>query len=634
MAIGYLVFRVPLRGRHDLIGTGLLPDFLFVLAGVVLLRALFTLPRRSSALTRAVVRAVTYLGVFLIAAMATTRSALARHEAGADEVWPPRVEIAQRAEVAELDPLDRAEWALRLALHAVEDPQRIDHPPSIPATWPWPADVHLGVRVTAQGAELWARVADSEVACHALAWSEVDELSREALVPACADDRPPPPELAFTPAMRTQTLAPEVLDAAGEEWPQHRRDADRTAVSHAVLDAPAAPSGWRTALRTPVRASASVVDGRVLVGGHGTGLVAALDLHSGAIAWIAHAPNWVHQEPVSDGAIVVVGFGDNDRSFRGLAPSGIAAFNPDNGAPLWTAFDESSVMTSPILTDARVVYATAAGLLKARDRATGALLGETPLPGGVIMGPPVASGDTLVATLDINVVCAHSLTTLRELWCRELPWLRMVGHSSAAIADGRVVLSAVATARTLGLADLRGMGPGTLKELARSVLFPLYWEVVPAGQVVLALDLASGAPLWRGPFYATRRVVDGHTAGTPAISGGRGVVVLPNADTVVAFDLATGRPAWSAGAHAARGPALVARGHAIVAGRDGVIEVRRIGDGVLACTVTRETGWDRAGPALAGALAVFVDLDGVVEAIPLDDLLSCNGTGASPASAR
>lgn len=111
----------------------------------------------------------------------------------------------------------------------------------------------------------------------------------------------------------------------------------------------------------PLRSSAIAVGDMVLIGSHGTGTLTAIDAPTGATRWVARVPNWIHQDPVTDGAIVVVSFGDNDASFQGRAPSGVAAFVLATGERLWTRFDESSVMTSAVMPDSTIVYATAIG---------------------------------------------------------------------------------------------------------------------------------------------------------------------------------------------------------------------------------------------------------------------------------
>ena len=107
--------------------------------------------------------------------------------------------------------------------------------------------------------------------------------------------------------------------------------------------------------------------------------------------------------------------------------------------------------------------------------------------------------------------------------------------------------------------------------------------------------------------------------------------VLPQANVVVGFDPHTGAERWTAGAHLARGPALITNGRAIVAGTDGKTEVRDVMSGALTCTMTRGMGHDRAGPASDGRMLYFVDRAGMLERIAIDRLLGCRGKGLTPA---
>ncbi|HPF62569.1 MAG TPA: hypothetical protein PLI93_10975, partial [Gemmatimonadales bacterium] len=61
----------------------------------------------------------------------------------------------------------------------------------------------------------------------------------------------------------------------------------------------------------------------------------------------------------------------------------------------------------------------------------------------------------------------------------------------------------------------------------------------------------------------------------------------------------------------------------VLAGREGGIRVRDLATGALRCTIPRDGGYDRGGPAVGGDLMLLASLDGVVEAIPTRDLLGC-----------
>lgn len=206
----------------------------------------------------------------------------------------------------------------------------------------------------------------------------------------------------------------------------------------------------------------------------------------------------------------------------------------------------------------------------------------------------------------------------------------MLGHSAPSVAGELVTFSGLATVATPSLGEWARLPFALQRKLVTSALFPGEYEVY-AGQVFLARDLDSGELRWRSPLFADPRFVLGHTSGTATIVDSIGVIVLPLSDALVAFDPASGTIRWQRGAHDSRGPPLAVDGHAVVAGRDGVIHVHRLADGEETCAIARPTRFDRSGPALAGDLAVFTSRFGGVEAIPVADLLACRG-GLKPAS--
>ncbi len=636
LAVAFLAWRTPGGSSPDLIPTHRRADAVFALFGLAIIALVW--PRRHG--PNAVARGVAYLAALVLGGMTGARVVLFQDERGfleplagaahtMDDGSGPMV-----ADGPMQRPSDAAEWALRVALHVGVDTAGSGVVLPIPDDWPLAPAARLGVERRADGGwVIWAQDTEASVTatCHARVAIDSENATEKELTPACEGNAALPAGVVMgTPrrgATVDQVASPGVV---GAPWLQHRGNARR----EAVLDAEgAAGPGWRTPMHSQIRASASAAADVVLIGGHGTGLLVALDRRTGARRWSARTPNWIHHDAVSDGRVVVVGFGDSDRSFLGRAPSGVAAFDLATGRRLWTEFEERSVMTSPTILDSIVVYASSGGVVRKRLLATGQLLGTQELPGAVIMGPPVRTGDTLVATLDNSRICTVALATMERRWCREYHDLRMLGHASAAIDHGVVVISAVATALTPSSAELLRLPVRMQATLLREVLFPRYDDEF-AGQLVLGLDLATGDVLWRSGFFPRHRSVEGHSAGTAAIQDGAGVIVLPMADTVVAFDVATGAIRWGSHANKSRGPPLILGNQVIIAGRNGVIEVRQLQSGVLQCTLRREVGYDRAGPILTGGMVVFANLDGEIEAMPATPLLACTAPGASrPGSA-
>ncbi len=568
---------------------------------------------------------------------AATRGLLVYQDQRADEHWPPRFSDNRHPFVDSLTSQQQAQWAAHVAEHAMitasvgtTDSASAITPASgaalvIPAAWPMPSGVRIARRTRADTVELWARTADGAVACVARPSAHEHEQCNTTVGPDTGAYLLPQRSAADAVIA---PLAP-YPDSGALTWPQYRFDAARIMPSDHAAGATDSTE-WTAHMDGPARSSVSLAGNLVLIGAHGSGSVEAFDRTTGERRWQTRVPSWVHMDITSDGRTAAVGFGDNALSFTGRAPSGMSVFDVQTGRLRWTHFDESSVMSGAVIRDNAVVYATALGVVRRRSLETGALLAEDSLPGGVVMAPAAMRGDTVVYGLEHDHVCAILASTLKRVWCRRFEGMRMMGHAAPAILGNMVVVTASQTIGNLSWSEFRGLPLRLQARMIYGSLFPnRYYEI--AGQRVLALRLSDGSSVWASRNYTKVRNVDGHTAGTSVLTDSAGLVVLPQANVVVGFDPHTGAERWTAGAHLARGPALITNGRAIVAGTDGKTEVRDVMSGALTCTMTRGMGHDRAGPASDGRMLYFVDRAGMLERIAIDRLLGCRGEGLTPA---
>lgn len=623
VAGGYLIrLAMPFRGMPT-VTLGALGVVTVALIAIGLLVAI----RRASQRGRSAwLRASVYLVAGAFIGLGVQRS-IAWRRAALDRLPDP--EAITTARLEELTPVERAEWAARVMAHLVTRPVADGGSQAIPETWPFPIGVVVAIEFNDVATYVWTRTAEDSIGCIAV---PVHSAPLDSAL-GCGARRRSAQALDYTPPIRiAESIASVPRAPQSPGWTQYRQNALRSGTdARRMRDS--AIGGWRATTDGPIRASVSVIDDRVVVGGHGTGSLTVFDLATGTLSWRTRAPNWIHQDPVSDGRIVVTGFGDSRGSFEGTAPSGVAAYELSTGRHLWTRFDESSVMTSAIVADSTVVYATGIGVLRKRRLRDGSLLDSARLPGRVVMAPMALVGDTLVATLDADGVCALELSSLSTIWCRRFPHLRMMGHASPAVSSGQVVLSGLTTLFALTPDDVRQFGWGRRRRLLAGIFEPRTGKEIIAGQLFMGLDLATGETRWITPNFPYQHgMVPGHIAGTAVLSSDTlGVIVLPGGNVMVGFNPATGAVRWSHPSHHARGSALVVDDRVVLAGRDGIVEVRRLLGGELVCTIKRETGWDRAGPVYAAGLVIFADLDGVIEATPWSDLRNCRAPGATPA---
>jgi outer membrane protein assembly factor BamB len=522
---------------------------------------------------------------------------------------------------------ERAEWAVRVAAHALTGKFGASSSPStlsIPAEWPFPDDVELAVRGDAlSGRTVWARTTDRRAAC--ITWIPSDtgrgDATDESVRCGVGFARIP----ADAAAMPVRRAPIELIAVAStppkSDWLQYRHTAKKDAALGAsvVRNAP-----WHASVSGELRSSVAGAEGIAFVGAHGTGSFEAFDSQTGVRRWRARVPNWIHEDAVTDGHVVAVGFGDNtNRSFRGRAPSGVAAFDLATGRLRWTAFERTSVMSSPVIAGGSVFYGTQQGLIQKRSLLSGAPQGSVALDGAIDMAPPAATGDTLIASLEPNRVCAVIMSEMRTLWCRVFPERRGMGHAGPAIVEGNLIVSMIEPMRVRDWwADLGWLGMRReMRMLWRAVVGQ---NPAERGQQVVAVRVADGETMWISDLAPSARPVEGHMSGTAAIQDGIGVVVLPPANTVIGFEVASGRFLWKAEAHNSRGPPLLIGDLAVVSGRDGVIQTLDYRSGELRCVFRVPVGSDRAGPTFIDGLVVFPSLDGRIDAIPVADIERCD----------
>jgi len=517
---------------------------------------------------------------------------------------------------ADMADADRAHWAVRVASLAAFA-GRGGGVPLVPVDWPFPPDAELAVRDSAGERNLVGRAGKVECAVPLDLLPERWATFHDG--PHCAHVRET--ALAFAKPIRAPigaSVSPPAVSTEG--WRQYRRDAEATA----SLEPSGAGAAWTAELLGGARSSASAVGRHVLIGTHGAGTLESFDVATGRVNWRAVLPNWVHQDAVSDGRYVAVGFGDGDRSFRARAPGGIAVFAAADGQLQWATFLPGSQMTSPVLLDSTVTYVNWTGLLEMRVLRTGRLLWSVNLPGYIAMGPPVLAGDTLVVTLDDATVCVVALSARRVRWCTSYPGLAQFGVSSPTLVGDTILISA-RVPPTIGN-FFRNLGRQPIGQSARWMVGFLRpnGHLSFEAQRVLALRLADGAIVWRSADHFVRRRVQGHISGKPVFDSSVIAVTLPLPNVVAAYERRTLANAWTAEGVEARGPVLFLDGRVYYATGDGELRVHEAQGGALRCAVRVGRGFDRTGPALARGSFFFGTLEGELVSVPRRYLDACH----------
>ncbi len=526
-----------------------------------------------------------------------------------------------------LPPDFQLQWALRIAAQAISAHGSVDSVVEIPAEWPLPPNTRLAVSGRDDAIVLTAVDSGGTRACRFmifLRYSQAEPLpDRHDPIRCDRTSASTPSDARSLAVRRVARLAAgdssRAAPALRDDWPEYRRAADHdgTELSSGGRMTPK----WRAIVDGEVRATPSVTDGRVLIGTHGAGALHAFDLRSGHLLWMRYVPNWIHQDAVSDGHTVLVGFADTENSQYGWTPAGVSAFSLATGALLWSAFEGNAVMTSPVIWRERAVYITSAGILKIRNLQTGVEIARLRLPGRTMMASPTLRGDTLVASLDdAEDVCAVRLDHLTILWCTPLPRGGMAGTSAPTVVGGRVYASAAILRPDDGPFGLSGEGWHRLKYILGWVRAS-DWTF--AAQRLWALDLATGKIVWQSPSYPAVRNPGGNISGTAIVDGGNALAVLPLAGKMVALDLNSGEERWAHETGQSRGPIAYSGSQLWLTLRDGHLQSVNATTGATGCSISTNAGFDRDGPAIADSTLYFGSVGGVMYAMPISMLAGC-----------
>ena len=337
-----------------------------------------------------------------------------------------------------------------------------------------------------------------------------------------------------------------------ESWPQFRGNTALTGVSQSTVPS-SLKVAWTYEAGEPIESSAAIADGVVYVGAQSAELL-ALELKTGKFLWKYKTTEGIGESSpcVADGVIYV---GD-------LA--GVVHAVSKDGKALWTFKAGSEIKASPVVVEDRVLIGSYDETLYCLAAKTGKVLWQFRINGPVHCTVSVANGIAYVSGCDeifrairisdgkevytvssgaytgaspalhgpsaffgtfSNEVLSVNLQTRQLVWRYENKQRQFPFYSSAALADGKVVLGG-------------------------------------RDKLVHCLDAKTGKALWT---FTTRARVDS----SPAVAGGR-VYIGSNDGRFYVLELATGTKVWEfeAGAALSASPAI-ADGKIVIGAQDG-----------------------------------------------------------------
>jgi outer membrane protein assembly factor BamB len=264
------------------------------------------------------------------------------------------------------------------------------------------------------------------------------------------------------------------------------------------------------------------------------GELVAIDTATGRARWKASLPTRAQTSAVLAAGLVIVG-----------ADDGLHAFDATSGRPAWTALDSGTIRGTPAVVGDTMFSASATGLVQGRSIRTGGLSWSVDV--GVGASRSVAAIDgLLVIGLDSGTILGLSTADGSNRFGTDSGDAGSIG--TPAIAGGRIYAAT-------GL-DAAAPGPGHHQILALSLAGDIAWKYAsPADrpvytpavanglaivdgedQSIVALDAATGRPVWRASVPGVDEVVAAISAGT--------VYSATNGGYVLAVDARTGMEDW------------------------------------------------------------------------------------------
>ena len=338
-----------------------------------------------------------------------------------------------------------------------------------------------------------------------------------------------------------------------EAWPQFRGNAELTGVGSSAVPGTLKVQ-WTFEAGEPIESSAAIAEGTVYVGSS-AGELLALHLKDGSLRWRYKTNEAIGESsPCVANGIVYVG------DLSGM----VHAVNAQTGKGLWTFKTGSEIKASPVVDGDKVLIGSYDETLYCLAAKTGVEIWRFRINGPVHCTVSISAGFTYVSG------CDEVFRAIRVADGKEVFQISSGAYTGASPAlKGQLAYFGTFSNEVLGV-DLQ----------AKKILwryenkerqFPFYSSAALAdGKVVLGgrdklvhcLSAASGKLLWT---FATKARVDS----SPAIAGGR-VYIGSNDGRFYVLDLATGAKQWEfeAGAPLSASPAI-AGGRVVIGSQDG-----------------------------------------------------------------
>ncbi|MEE8239231.1 MAG: PQQ-binding-like beta-propeller repeat protein [Nitrososphaerales archaeon] len=351
------------------------------------------------------------------------------------------------------------------------------------------------------------------------------------------------------------------------EWLMFRRDSSRSGASISTDGPREGILLWQAPIG-PITSSSVIAEEKVFVGTL-DGKFYALNLHDGSIIWevdvnlpIASSPAFdkgrIFFGTLKEGSASVAGGGPNVATLA----SGLYALSARDGSIIWLHEMNSSIYSSPLISEDYLVFGTTDGRIVALDPDNGDLRWMRKTGGQVLSSPAVESRELYVGSND-GMLYSFDLITGSSNWLYDLN--SSVGTSSPALTENFVLIGTLdgrvnAVERDSGTLAWSYSAGGAI--LSSPLIVDETVMIASNDQMIHALRISDGGLLWTSKF-------GGEIWSSPSFASG--IVYFGSIDgKIYALDMTTASPLWSfATMDFIDSSPAIAQQTMIIGGRDG-----------------------------------------------------------------
>ena len=251
---------------------------------------------------------------------------------------------------------------------------------------------------------------------------------------------------------------------------------------------------WVYSATAAIDSSPAVADGKVFFGDQ-SGVLSAVNLNTGGLAWSATAGGAIASSPAVDGSARLV--------VAGSADGKVYAWSEYDGKPAWQVSTGGAVTSSPLIYGGTVYVGSASHKLYAINEKTGAVDWTAGVGGAITAAPALDPGAATIVVADSKGL----VTAFRTGTKATRRWQASVGAAVTAspVLTGSRVLIGAQNGTVTAFSESAGKQQWSASAGTSAITGSMAYQaphlyVGNSGGTLTALNTTSGAQMWSEPL--------------------------------------------------------------------------------------------------------------------------------------